>query len=263
MRPYSSLLAARFRALLQYRAAALAGVVTQVFFGFVRVMVFRAFHEASAQPAPLSPAATTAYIWLGQAFLLLGMLGVDAELAALVRSGGVAHELVRPVDLHSAWFARVLAGRAAPTALRALPILALALVIGHLWLPASLAGAALTALSLVLALALGTALYTLVTISLLWTISGEGVARLLPPVAFMLSGMIVPLPLFPEALQPLLHALPFRGLLDVPSRIWLGVMPPDEIAPALLQQLAWTLVLVAAGRLLLARGVRRVVVQGG
>ena len=38
-RPYRAILDVRFRVLLQYRAAAIAGVWTQLFFGFVFIMV--------------------------------------------------------------------------------------------------------------------------------------------------------------------------------------------------------------------------------
>jgi ABC-2 type transport system permease protein len=59
----------------------------------------------------------------------------------------------------------------------------------------------------------------LVHVSLTWTISGEGLSRLMPGVVTIFSGMVIPLPLFPDWTQPLLSALPFRILVDVPNRI--------------------------------------------
>jgi ABC-2 type transport system permease protein len=108
MTPYLSTLSARFRMLLQYRAAAFAGVITQVFFGIVRVMIFQAFYRASTTEQPLTGEQTTTYLWLGQAFLILVMLGADNELGGLIRSGNIAYELMRPVDLHSYWMSRML-----------------------------------------------------------------------------------------------------------------------------------------------------------
>ncbi len=46
MRAYYAILSARFRVLLQYRAAAIAGVVTQTFFGLIIVMVMRTFYAS-------------------------------------------------------------------------------------------------------------------------------------------------------------------------------------------------------------------------
>jgi ABC-2 type transport system permease protein len=80
---------------------------------------------------------------------------------------------------------------------------------------------------------------------------------------FILSGMIVPLPLFPDWAQPVLNALPFRGLVDVPFRLYMGHIPQEEIIPMLVHQLVWIVGLVVLGRWVLSRGMRRLVVQGG
>jgi ABC-2 type transport system permease protein len=75
--------------------------------------------------------------------------------------------------------------------------------------------------------------------------------------------MYLPLPLFPDWLQPLFAALPFRALIDVPFRLYLGHIPPSAAPEVLAQGLAWTLVLVLLGRLMVSRAVTRAVVQGG
>ena len=113
------------------------------------------------------------------------------------------------------------------------------------------------------ALFLSSAFATLMTISLLWTISGEGISRIGPALAYVFSGLIVPLPLLPDWAQTTLRLLPFRGLVDTPFRLYMGHLPPREALGALAHQAAWTLALVGWGRWLLRRGLRRVVVQGG
>ena len=54
MKGYQALIAARFRVLLQYRAAAVAGIGTQLFFGLIRVMIFQAFYRSSSHAQPMS-----------------------------------------------------------------------------------------------------------------------------------------------------------------------------------------------------------------
>jgi ABC-2 type transport system permease protein len=61
----------------------------------------------------------------------------------------------------------------------------------------------------------------------------------------------------------LLNVLPFRGLMDVPFRIWTGHIPPEAVFANLASVFVWIGVLVFAGRALIARGVRKLVVQGG
>ena len=66
--PYRAVVSARYRMLLQYRAAAFAGLVTQCFWGAIRLMILAAFYAASTQGQPMSLSEVVAYIWLGQAF---------------------------------------------------------------------------------------------------------------------------------------------------------------------------------------------------
>ena len=86
---------------------------------------------------------------------------------------------------------------------------------------------------------------------------------LAPAIVTILSGMIVPIPLYPDWAQTILNFLPFRGLVDVPFRLYLGHIPPGELPFLLAHQLAWTLAIVIFGRWVLSRGLRRVVIQGG
>jgi len=260
---YRAIFAARFRVLLQYRTAAAAGLVTQLFWGLIRVMIFEAFYRSSGSPQPLSFADVVSYVWLGQATILLIPWSVDTEVRALVRTGGVAYELLRPLDLYWHWFVRSLALRTAPTLLRAIPLLLLATLFFGLRLPAT-AGAACGWIALTgAAVLLSSAITTLVNITLLWTVSGDGIARLMPTVAYLFSGMILPLPLYPDWAQQLVNFLPFRGLIDVPFRVYLGNLPVEQVPVLLLQQLAWIAVLIGFGRWLLGRARLRLVVQGG
>jgi ABC-2 type transport system permease protein len=271
LRPYRAIVSTRVRMLLQYRAAALAGFGTQLFWGLIKVMVLVAFFESSAAVPPMNLADVLVYVWLGQALLGLLPWNVDAEIAGHIRSGGVAYELLRPLDLYGFWFARTLAFRAAPTLLRMVPMLLFAwfglplVGLGEWALPwpASAASAGLFVLSMAMTLLLSTAITMVLHVSLLWTLSGEGFNRLMLGVVPVFSGLVVPLPLFPDWLQPLLFWQPFRGLADVPYRIYSGHIPVADALFELAMQAGWTALAILAGMRLLDVARRRLVVQGG
>jgi ABC-2 type transport system permease protein len=111
--------------------------------------------------------------------------------------------------------------------------------------------------------ALSTAITMLSQLSLLWTISAAGMDRIMPALVTLFSGMVVPLPLFPNWLQPLLHWQPFRGLVGVPFRIYSGNIPPTAALLEIVHQGVWVGLLVWLGRVMLARSTRKLVVQGG
>jgi ABC-2 type transport system permease protein len=263
MTPYVAILSGRFRTLLQYRAAAFAGAGTQLFWGLIRMMIFDAFYRSSAAPQPISLSQTITYIWLGQAMLGILPWNVDPDVRGMIRTGSVAYELLRPLDLYALWYSRAVAQRTAPTLLRSIPIFIVAGTFFGLRAPASLFALAAWILTTAGAILLSAAISSLLTISLLWTVSGEGVTRLVPGLVIALSGMIVPIQLFPEWSQPLVRALPFAQVVDTPFRAYLGTLGRSETASAIVVQLAWTGVLVLFGRWLVARAARRLVVQGG
>jgi ABC-2 type transport system permease protein len=263
MRPYIAVINARLRALLQYRAAAAAGIVTQIFWGLIRSAIFAAFYHSTKGSQPMTLPEVITYVWLGQATLVLQPWNIDMDISQMIRSGNVAYELLRPVDLYSLWFIRSMAMRTAPTLVRAIPIFIISGLFFGLAAPASILSFAAWVLSIVGAILLSTALTTLFTVIQLWTISGDGIFRLSSMIIYVLSGLVIPLPLFPDWMQGFINFLPFRGIVDTPSRLYMGHIPPAGVCDVFLQQIVWTAVFVIVGRLLLARGMRRVVVQGG
>jgi ABC-2 type transport system permease protein len=270
MKPYLAIFRARFRTMLQYRVAAVAGLATQIFFGLVMIMIYEAFYRSTDRPQPMTFPQVVSYVWLGQALLALLPWNADTEVKAMVRSGAVAYELCRPTDLYNLWFARAMAWRTAPTVLRAVPMVILAMFVLPLigldeWRlhPPTLAGGVAFAGAMVCTLLLSCALTTLTNITLMWTLSADGTVVMLTALVTLFSGMVIPLPLFPDWAQPALMAMPFAGLVDLPYRVYVGNIAPSGVPAVILRQLLWTAALVLFGRWLLARGLRRVVVQGG
>jgi len=103
----------------------------------------------------------------------------------------------------------------------------------------------------------------LMHVVLVWTLSGAGVNRLFPPVIMALSEMLVPLLLFSDWLQLVLNWQPFRGLVDVPYRIYNGDIPVMDAFPDIVHQCGSTLLFILMGQYLLSRSIRRLVIHGG
>lgn len=266
IKAYLAILKLRFAVQLQYRAAAAASLFTNFFFGFVRIMVFMAFYSSSTQAQPLSFEQAATYCWLVQVtFRMLPYTG-DREMINLVRTGGIAYELSRPINLYAAWYFRLLAIKIVPTLLAGVPVFIFALMLPEPYgmsLPASPMAGLVFAVSLFSALLLGCALTNIVSISALWTVAGDGMELLLGAGAMLLSGQTVPLPFFPDWSQPILRLLPFSGLADIPFRFYVGTIPPSQSLPLLALQVFWIIIIILIGLWLLNAATRRVVIQGG
>jgi len=270
LRPYQAVVRARFNLLLQYRAAALAGFVTQCWWGALKIMVLSAFfREVASSPMTIQQAID--YVWLGQALLTLLPWSADPEIARMVRSGDVAYERLRPLDTYAFWYARAVARRTATPLLRAIPMVITAGLVLRLlgmsrWAlsgPAGWDAALLFCASMVLVVALSAAVATVMDILTVATLSDRGVNALIGPLIIVFSGSLVPLPLFPDWLQRGLALQPFAGLIDVPFRIYTGHLSAVAAASGLVRQAVWVVLIILIGRWLMARVMARLQTQGG
>ncbi len=262
---YLTMFRIKLIAAMQYRVAAWAGIATQLFWGFIRLMVFVAFYkDAKELPMPLEQLA--GYLWLTQAFLALIMLWwQDNELFDLIENGNLAYELCRPLNLYKMWFARLTALRVARVSLRCVPILIISILLPRpygLALP-SLISLIAFLLSLVLALFLVVAISMFIYLITMVTLSSTGVRNMFSVAADFLTGSLLPIPLMPLAMQKIIFWLPFRYIADFPFRVCTGNLTGAEIVTGLVIQLGWLAVLLVVGQLTFSGRCRRLVIQGG
>lgn len=267
MKPYYSVLKLRFINGLQYRAAALAGMATQLFFGFIFIMIYVAFYSQGTGSQPISLKDIVAYIWLQQVFLaFVALYFRDSQIFQLITSGNIAYELCRPCGIYSFWFAKMLASRLSSAILRSFPILIVAFLLPQPYRmspPPSTAALVLFLITLFLGLLLIVALTMLVHISVFWTMSPTGSVLMMAVIGEFMAGMIIPVPLMPSWVQQIAYALPFRWAVDLPFRVYSGQIPEADAFWSIGVQLVWLAALIGLGRLLMRRALRRVVVQGG
>ena len=118
-------------------------------------------------------------------------------------------------------------------------------------------------LSVVLAVAVGFGWRFLLQSSAFWLLDVRGPNQMGWMTAGFFAGMFIPLWFFPAWLLSFARALPFASMLQLPAETFLGKHQGLDLFGVLAVQLFWAVVLIGAGRLLLARATRRLVVQGG
>lgn len=266
MNTYFSFFRMRFLTLIQYRAAAAAGIATQWTFGMMKVLVLWAFYQSSDAVQPMNFIEVATYVWVGQAMLGTLPWNEDAEIMNSVLTGQVAYELTRPLDIYYMWYARTVALRTAPTLLRAVPQFIIALYL----VPAPYGMVVPTPLALLAwvpamacAVLLSAAITNFVHVTIFWTTRGEGVRRFMPVLGRIFTGMIVPLRLLPDWIQSAMKFQPFAGAMDLPSQLFCGSLLPQDVIWIIGLQLFWTVAFICVGHALARRGVRRVTVAGG
>jgi ABC-2 type transport system permease protein len=267
LRLYLALGRLAFRRQLAYRTANLAGLLTNGFFGYLRASVMSAVFIAApgATIAAYDAHAMVTYTWVTQALIMVVQLWGWWDVETTIRTGDVVTDLTRPFSFLGYWLARDLGRAAYFLIFRGLPTLLIGqlTVAGGLRMPETPTAWLALAISVVLAITVSFAWRFLLNLSAFWTTDARGLGAVAGGVVLFLGGFVIPIRWFPDWLQPLLLALPFAAIVQVPTDIFIGRLSGSEMLSALSQQALWATALLLASQLVVQLAMRRVSIQGG
>lgn len=266
MRLYAAVAVNSFRRYATYRVATAAGVFTNTVFGFIVAYTYIALWDQRPRLGGYDMSQALTFVWLGQALLAAAALmggSFQEELQERIRTGDIAVDLYRPVDLQLWWLAGDL-GRACFHLLgRGTVPMVLGALAFDLWLPTSPLTWSVFLLSLALGLLVGFTVRYLVALTAFWLLDGAGVNMMSSLLCLFFSGMLLPLTVFPGVLGEVARVLPWSAIFQVPADVFLQEHTGAGLVGALGFQAAWAVALFAVGRAVQSAATRKVVVQGG
>ena len=252
-----------FRRYATYRGATIGGLFTNTVFGFMRGYVLLAVLRETGRIGGYDTTDALTYVWLTQGLLAVVYIWGWNLISVRVRSGEVATDLCRPVDFQSWWLAMDL-GRAAYHALtRGILPFVIGSIFFTLRTPHDLLQSLGFAVSVVLGVVVSFAMRFIVELSAFWWQDANGVRVTFGLLQNFFSGFAVPLVFIPGLLGAVVRVLPFAASLQIPIDVFLGKHSGTGLLAALGLQAFWAVVMLAAGRGVLALATRRLVLQGG
>ncbi|MFD8593973.1 ABC transporter permease [Kitasatospora sp. NPDC059646] len=263
---YSAVARGAFRRYSTYRAATVAGAVTNTVFGGILASTMLALWHARPGLGGYDARQAVTYIWISQALLVTVAVwggGFQDDVQARFRSGDIAIDLYRPVDFQGWWLASDLGRAAFQLVTRGAVPMAVGALVFDLTLPRQPLVWAEFLLAVALGLLVSFGLRFLVSLTGFWLHDAEGVRAAMTVVSMFFSGTLLPLALFPGLLGELARVLPFSALVQLPADVLLQRRTGQSLLNLYAFQLAWAVALLAAGRAVQALAVRKVVVQGG
>ena len=263
VRLYAAIARMGFQRRLAYRAAAWAGLFTNAAFGYMRAAIFLGLFAAQTSVAGYTRDEMVTYSWLLQSIMMVIQLWGWFDVEETIRTGDVVSDLSKPFAYLGYWLAQDL-GRAVFAALyRGVPIFLLGYFTMGIDLPSSPLTWPLFAASLVLGTTISFAWRFVLNLSAFWTMDARGVTNLGMGLVTAMSGFIVPLSFFPEPLSSLFGALPFAGLIQTPTDIFMERAGELGALALLARQALWAGVMLLLAQVVVLAATRRVVVQGG
>ena len=253
---------------LQYRAASIAGILTQLFFGFVYIMVYLAFYESNAGTAvPMELNNLVTYLWLQQAFFTLTFpFTKDYDLLAMIKNGNLAYELIRPQNFFIKFYVKMVANKVGNMLLKSWFVLLVAFLLPEpykLMLPKSFSHFVIFVLALILSCLLISAITVIVHILTMFTVDYKGITNMYLIIGQLFTGLIIPLPFMPNFLKIMAKYLPFRYIGDFPFRIYSGDIGINAGIDLLMGSFIWLIIMIFIGLIISQKALKKAVIQGG
>jgi ABC-2 type transport system permease protein len=243
-----------------YRIATIGAVVESSIASMIRAFVLLAAVHAIGTVRGLGAIEAATYAFLAGAIDTSLQTMWPTDIDDRIRTGNVIVDLQRPVDFQLWWFAHEAGRTAYMTLTRGIPSFLFGVVVLGIVVPGDAGAAALFAVSLALAFVVAFATRFILSLTGFWLLDTRGTNYLVGAIITFTSGSLLPLAFFPHRVAHVMRALPFAALIQTPFEVFTSSGPA---APALLSQAAWAIALLLLGRAVLARAVRKVVIQGG
>ncbi|MBY9080104.1 ABC-2 family transporter protein [Paenibacillus sp. HN-1] len=198
-------------------------------------------------------------------FFVNSMLSYYSEsgITGKVIDGTVAMDLLKPLDFQKARLAESLGSCVLEGLLSAVLTGILAVTALGVPLPQGGVTALLFTVSLLSSILVKFGIVYCAALVCFYTTSGIGVIWARMAVTNLLSGALVPLAFFPGWLRSVAMVLPFQGIVNTPSTIFLGMHTASEALGLIALQWFWIVALWLLGKWMWGWAVRQITIHGG
>lgn len=252
-----------FQRQLTYRAAILAGLATNFFFGILRASVLIALFHGRSEVADMTINDAITFTGLTQAAIAFLSLFSWYEVMDSVYTGAVSSDMLKPMNYFNFWLAQDTGRAIASFLLRGLTIMIAYAILFDISVPSSADQWLAFIIVLLLSWLISFSWRFLVNLAAFWTPNALGIGRLFFILSWFLSGFFMPLRFLPAWFVKLCYMTPFPYTINAVVEVYLGLIDGQALLGLILAQLAWILMLILAGMVTLRAGVRRLVILGG
>lgn len=252
-----------FLNMMAFRLRYYTGIITYFINVSVYYFIWKAVYTHDSDYGGLGFADMITYVAVGWVIRSLYFNNIDSEMASDVLEGKISMVMIKPVSVQWSYIARALGESAFRLLMLTAPSAAVIGLVFPVKPPASplhfiaFLAAVLFSILIVAGLnfAVGSCAVSLKSIL--------GLIRAKFWMQELLSGLLVPITLFPSPFREMSALLPFQHIGFTPMMIYLGKMNGGEMARAFALELVWVIVLLAFGGWLWRTLSRKITIHGG
>ncbi len=252
-----------FLNMLAFRLRYYTGVITYFINVTVYYFIWRAIYQIDPGFAGFGFCDLVTYVTVGWMIRSLYFNNIDREMAEEVLEGKITMALLKPVSLQGSLIARAAGESAFRLLLLSSPTAAVLAVVFPVRPPASPAHLAVFVVALAGSVLLVAALNFIAGSCAVRMTSILGLLRAKFWMQDLLSGLLVPITLFPGPLRELSGWLPFEHIGYTPMMIYLGKLSWPATARCLALEAGWIALLLAFGAWFWRAMSRKLAIHGG
>jgi len=262
MRAYLEIAKKSFSNGMAFRADFFLGLLNTMIMIFVSTAIWKALYGGNAEINGISFNVVVTNFVIGLS--LSNAFNVnDFMLANKVHSGDISTDLLKPLNINAAMMFETIGNNLFRLISRFIPSLLVSLIFFRILPPVSAANLALMLIAVIFGFLILYYIGYIISALSFWFVNIWSFSTIKNVFIGVLAGTMLPLWFMPEWVLKIIQFTPFDVIYFAPIQIYLGQYDASNVLPVYLKQCVWVLLLYIAGRLLWAKGIKKLVVVGG
>lgn len=256
MKKYITLFHINWQNSLQYRFSLLIYIFGYSLYIWVLLYLWSTIYSQGQHVGNYTLSELTTYYLLQLMINSVIFSYVSWDIIENIKDGYFSNFLIKPLNYYSYWFTVNLSGKLLEAVFVAMAVGLISLFFrGYFSFPGHLITFIYFLISVILGIVLAFEMDFCIGMITFWLTQVRTFKYMLQTLILFFAGAMLPLDLFPGYLLRVSEFLPFRYLVFVPIRIYLGKIDNPWPSYAILS--VWILIFYAVARVLLSRGIKR------
>ena len=248
---------------MTYEFNVYGNIIMQTIIMITSAYFWKALYKDQSMVGDVDAGNMLTYIVISSALSVLLITNVERRIEQSVEKGTVATDMIKPVNLFGMYFAEDIGSIIALIFQNMIPILLIGSLMIKVPVMADIRALPLFIISVIESFMINWLLAALFGMIAFKTMNISALLQVKKHLIRLLSGSIIPVWFFPEAVANVLNALPFVYIYQLPLSIYIGRGDWDEHIAQMKIQSLWMVVLLVIFYFVQNRATKKVMVQGG